>query len=273
MIYLHYPYTAKLSKNTTFITLWHKTNTKAMITLLYRIYQLFIVLPLAFLLTLFVCITIITGCLLGGGKYFGYKPGVWWGKGIIRMLLLPVKVEGREHLKENQSYVFVANHQGAFDIFLIYGFLKRDIRWMMKYELGNIPIFGRACRESKQILVDNRSVSKIKRCYQEAREILRGGTSLAVFPEGARTWDGKMIGFKKGAFMLADELQLPVVPITINGSFTVKPRFKDMSFCYWSPLKLTIHAPIEPQGQGSDNINQLMTRSFAAIEKDLIINN
>lgn len=183
-----------------------------------------------------------------------------------------MKVEGKENLEKGQSYVFVANHQGAFDILLIYGFLGRDFRWMMKHELGNIPIFGTACKNSKQIFVDNRSVSKIRSCYQEAREILRGGLSLTVFPEGARTWDGKMRPFKKGAFMLADELQLPVVPITINGSFIVKPRFKDMSFCDWSPLSLTIHAPIPPHGQGADNINQLMTQSYAAIEKDLIIN-
>lgn len=243
-----------------------------MITILYRTYQLLIVLPLAFLWTLFICIIITVGCLLGGGKFFGYYPGKWWGWFLIRLLLLPVKVEGRENMQKGQSYVFVANHQGAFDIFLIFGFLDRDIRWMMKHELGNIPIFGKACKASKQILVDNRSVARVKKCYQEAREILKGGTSLAVFPEGARTWDGKMRKFKKGAFMLADELQLPVVPITINGSFTVKPRFKDMFFCYWGPLKLTIHEPIMPQGQGSDNINQLMTQSYAAIEKDLIIN-
>lgn len=242
-----------------------------MLTLLYRIYQLFIVLPIALLWTIFISFTITIGCLLGGGKYFGYHPAKWWGWFLVRLLLLPVTVEGKENLKEGQSYVFVANHQGAFDIFLIFGFLGRDIRWMMKHELGNIPIFGTACRKSKQILVDNRSVSRVKKCYQEAREILKGGTSLTVFPEGARTWDGKMRPFKKGAFMLADELQLPVVPMTINGSFTVKPRFKDMFFCYWSPLKLTIHAPIEPQGHGSDNINQLMSKSYTAIERDLII--
>jgi len=244
-----------------------------MLTFIYRLYQLFIVLPLFLLWTIFICLTITIGCLLGFGRYFGYHPGKWWGWLTIRLLLLPVKVEGKENLKKGQSYVFVANHQGAFDIFLIYGFLSREIRWMMKYELGNIPVFGTACRRSKQIMVDNRSVSKIKQCYKEAREILKGGTSLVVFPEGARTWNGRMRPFKKGAFMLANELQLPVVPMTINGSFIVKPRAKDMFFCYWSPLRLTIHAPIPPLGQGSDNINQLITQSYAAIEKDLITNN
>ena len=241
-------------------------------TLLYRIYQLFIALPIAAILSLLVCLTITLGSMVGLGKQVGYLPGKYWGWLIIKVLLLPVKVEGKEHLTKGQSYIFVANHQGAFDIFLIYGFLGWNIRWMMKHELTNIPIFGTACRRSGQILVDNRSVSKIKHCYQEAREILKGGISLAVFPEGARTWDGKMRPFKKGAFMLADELQLPVVPMTINGSFTVKPRFKDMFFCFWSPLKLTIHAPIAPQGYGTDNINQLMKRSFEEIEKDIVYN-
>ncbi len=242
-----------------------------MIKFLYRTYQLFIALPIFLIWTIFICLTISIGCTLGFGKFFGYYPGKWWGWFIIRLLLLPVKVEGRENLEEGQSYVFVANHQGAFDIFLIYGFLGRDIRWMMKHQLGNIPIFGSACKRSKQVMVDNSSVAKVKQCYREASEILKGGTSLAVFPEGARTRDGKMRPFKKGAFMLADELQLPVVPITINGSFVVKPRMKDLYFCYWHPLSLTIHAPIPPQGKGTDDINHFKEKSYAEIEKDLAI--
>ena len=236
-----------------------------MLTLLYNIYQLFIVLPLDFLWPLFICATIIIGSLLGLGKYVGHYPGNWWGWVIIRLLLLPVKVEGRENLEKGQSYVFVANHQGAFDIFLLYGFLRRNIRWMMKHELGNIPIFGTACRRSGQILVDNRSVCKTTKCYEEARQILRGGISLAVFPEGARTLDGKMHSFKKGAFMLADELQLPVVPMTIEGSFIVKPRNKDIGFCRWTTLRLTIHKPIVPTCQGADNVKSLMEQSYQAI--------
>ena len=242
-----------------------------MITLIYRIYQIVFAIPVFFLWTLFICAIIIIGTLCGGGKFFGYYPGKCWGRFIIRMLFLPVKVEGKEKLKKGQSYVFLANHQGVFDILLIYGFLGYDIRWMMKYQLGEIPVFGMACKKMRNIMVDNRSVAKVKKCYREAREILKGGTSVVVFPEAARTWDGKMRPFKKGAFMLADELQLPVVPMTINGSFNVKPRSKDIYFCFWSPLKLTIHKPIEPMGLGSENIKQLMKLSYDEIEKDLVI--
>lgn len=113
--------------------------------------------------------------------------GHLWSWLTVRLLLLPVKVEGREHLDPKQSYVFVANHQGAFDIFLIYGFLNRNFKWMMKRELGAIPIVGVACRCSHQIFVDKRGPSKIRKTYEQAREILKEGMSVVVFP-GARVY-------------------------------------------------------------------------------------
>ncbi len=241
-----------------------------MLTFLYRIYQILFAIPMFLILTLLVCLTIIIGSFCGAGKFAGNYPPRWWGWIVIRLLLLPVKVEGLENIEKGRSYVFVANHQGMIDILLIYGFLGQDIRWMMKHQIGKVPIFGTACRKMKNIMVDNRSVAKIKKCYGDARKILQGGTSLFVFPEGARTWDGKMRPFKKGAFMLADELQMPVVSMTINGSFVVKPRAKDLFFCFWSPLKLTVHKPIEPMGQGSENIERLMQKTYEDIEKDLM---
>ena len=88
---------------------------------------------------------------------------------------------------------------------------------------------------------------------------------MTVFPEGARTFTGHMCHFKKGAFALADELQLPVVPLTINGSFDVLPRMKGFNFINWHPLTLTIHQPIYPVGQGVENIEATMRQSFDSV--------
>ena len=183
----------------------------------------------------------------------------------IRILLLPVKVEGRENLDSKQSYVFVSNHQGAFDIFLIYGFLGRNFKWMMKKGIGKIPLIGTACKYAHHIFVDKSGPSKIRATYDKARSILKEGMSLVVFPEGARTFTGHMGVFRRGAFMLADDLQLPVVPLTINGSFDVKPRIKDKYWIFWHPLKLTIHKPIAPIGKGPENIKNQMEKSYAAV--------
>ena len=143
-----------------------------MITLLYRVYQLFIGLPLLVILTIVTALEVGIGTTIGNGHFWGYYPGHWWGKLILKLFLIPVKVEGREHLEKEQSYVFVANHQGAFDIFLIYGHLNRNFKWMMKQSLRKIPFVGYACEKSHQIFVDKRGPSKIRQTYENAREIL-----------------------------------------------------------------------------------------------------
>ena len=236
-----------------------------MTTLLYRIYQLFIAIPLIIIATILTAITVSVGTAIGNPHFWGYYPGQWWGAFICRILLLPVKVEGRENLKEGQSYVFVSNHQGAFDIFLIFGFLHRNFKWMMKYQIGKIPFVGFACRKSHQIFIDKRGAKKIKASYDQAREILKDGISLTVFPEGARSFTGHMGNFRRGAFMLADELQLPVVPLTINGSINVMPRTRDWHFANWHPMRLTIHKPIPPIGQGPENVKHAMDESYQTI--------
>lgn len=243
---------------------------KTILTIFYRIYQLFVAAPVCLVATLLTAITVIVGCTLGNGHFWGYYPGRWWGKVLIRVLLLPVKVEGRENLKKGQSYVFVSNHQGAFDIFLIYGYLGRNFKWMMKRQIRQIPFVGKACEAAHHIFVDKRGPSRIRESYEQARQTLREGMSLVVFPEGSRSFTGHMGVFRRGAFMLADELQLPVVPLTINGSFDVKPRMRDIYWVFWHPLRLTIHAPILPIGQGPENTKNAEQKSYEAIMQGLV---
>jgi len=236
-----------------------------MIKLLYRLYQLIVGLPVLIISTIITAFEVGIGCAIGNGHFWGYYPGRWWAKVILRSLLLPVTVEGRQNLEPGQGYVFVANHQGAFDIFLVYGHLGRNFKWMMKQSLRKIPFVGFACERSHQIFVDKRGPSKIRKTYEQAREILKEGYSVVVFPEGARTFTGHMGIFRKGAFALADELQLPVVPLTINGSFEVLPRQRGFNFVNWHPLHLTIHQPIYPVGQGHDNIEATMRQAYDTI--------
>ena len=93
--------------------------------------------------------------------------------------------------------------------------------------------------------------------------------SLVVFPEGARTFTGHMGVFRRGAFMLADELQLPVCPLTINGSFNVKPRMKDLGWVVWHPLKLTIHEPIFPKGKGVEAAKEVQKAAYEKVMSGL----
>ena len=83
---------------------------------------------------------------------------------------------------------------------------------------------GKACQSAGHIFVDKSGPKKIQETIQHAEKVLQGGTSLVVFPEGARSFTGHLGYLKKGAFQLSDELQLPVVPLTIDGSFDILPR-------------------------------------------------
>lgn len=240
------------------------------VKILYKVYQTFIAIPILAIATIVTVLEIAIGTAIGNGHFWGYYPGRWWGRIFIKTLLLPVTVEGLEHLEKDQSYVFVANHQGAFDIFLIYGYLGRNFKWMMKHQLRKIPFVGYACEKSHQIMVDRRGPSKIRKTIDDARAILEQGYSVTVFPEGARSFTGHMGKFKKGAFMLADELQLPVVPLTINGSFDVLPRQRGFSLVDWHPLRLTVHEPIYPVGQGQQNIEATMRQSYDSVMSALV---
>ncbi len=236
---------------------------------MYRIYQLLIVLPLGILATILTALATSIGCMVGSAHFWGYYPAMLWSRFICRLLFLPIHVTGREHLQSGQSYVFVANHQGPFDIFLVYGFLNRNFKWMMKKSLRQLPLIGYACQKAHHIFVDKSGPSKIKETYDHARQTLQGGTSLVVFPEGARTFTGHMGIFRKGAFQLADELQLPIVPITINGSFDVLRRQDGFNFVKHHPLELIIHAPIYPSGKSTQDIRTTMEEAYQTIMNDL----
>ena len=237
--------------------------------MLYRLYQLFIAAPLLILATATTAIVTILGCTLGKARTWGYYPPMVWSRLMCWLMLLPVKVEGRRRLEEKQSYVFVANHQGAYDVFLIYGFLGRSFRWMMKKSLRTIPLVGKACESAGHIFVDKSGPKAIHRTYEQARQVLQHGVSLVVFPEGARTFTGHMGKFRRGAFQLADELRLPVVPVTIDGCFDVLPRQKGVSFLRWHRLRLVIHEPIQPEGQGPEEVQRVLGLSYNAIMSDL----
>ena len=232
---------------------------------LYRTYQLLVAAPILLLATTLTAIVTILGCTLGKAHFWGYYPAMIWSRLMCWLMLLPVRVEGRENLQAHTSYVFVANHQGPYDIFLIYGFLGRNFKWMMKKSLGQLPLIGRACRSAGHIMVDKSGPRGIQHTCEQGRRVLHGGTSLVVFPEGARTFTGHMGIFRRGAFQLADELQMSVVPITINGSFDVLSRQQGFTFLTWHPLRLTIHPAIAPQESGHDDVQHLMQQSYDTI--------
>lgn len=233
---------------------------------LYLIYQWLIAIPIFVIATLFTAIITFTGAILGNIDFWGYWPPRLWSRFVCHLFLMKVTVSGRENISKGQSYVFVANHQGAFDIWAIYGYLNHNFKWLMKKELEKIFLVGPACKKVGHIMVDDSSVSGIRETIKESEQTLKNGMSLVIFPEGSRSWDGNMIDFKRGAFMLAAEFKLPVVPLTIEGSFKALPRFSyNMTP---SHIHLTIHKPIWP-GPNGFNTKKLLKECYDTIQSSL----
>lgn len=234
--------------------------------LLYRIYQFLVMAPILLVATLLTATFTIIGSMLGLGRTWGYYLPRLWARLFCMLTFVKVTVKGRENVEKGRSYVFVANHQGAYDIFSIYGYLNHNFRWMMKKSLEKIPFVGYSCRVSGQIYVDNSSPSAIRATMRAAEKQLAQGMSVVVFPEGARTFTGKMGRFKRGAFTLATEFGLPVVPITIDGAFKVMPRTALLPRP--GHIILTIHKPILPPAEGYD-VRALMDESARVVASAL----
>ena len=169
---------------------------KTILNILYKIYSFTIALPIFVVITIFVASCVIIAGFLGDTDVVAYYLPKFWSKCAFWLFLLKVKVEGRENIKKEDSYVFLANHQGYYDIFLAYGYLGHNFKWMMKEYLKKIPFVGYACEKSKHIYLPD-GISGIAKAVQQARETLQGGMSMIIFPEGTRTRTGKMGPFKR----------------------------------------------------------------------------
>ena len=233
---------------------------------LYRIYQWLIAVPVLIIITALTALTCIVSALVGAKDWGGYWPPMIWSRCICFLLFVRVKVVGRENIDKNKSYVFVSNHQSAFDIWSIYGYLGHPFKWMMKKSLEKVLLVGQACKSVGHVFVDDSSIAGIKDTIQHAKSTLKGNMSLVIFPEGHRSWDGKMLPFKRGAFMLASEFGMPVVPITIEGAFDVLPR----TTYNIRPGKIILHLhhPIEP-GERGFNAKKLLEQCRTEISTSL----
>ena len=237
-----------------------------MLKVLYKIYSFCIALPLFVVVTIVIATAVIIASLFGDHDTVSYYGPKWWSRITCWLFLIPVTVEGRENIDPQQSYVFLANHQGYFDIFLVYGYLGHNFKWMMKEYLKKIPFVGYACVRSRQIYVGD-TLASIQKTVVQAQQTLQGGMSMVIFPEGTRSYTGEMGPFKKGAFTLANEIGLPIVPMTINGSFHVFNRKA------WSvtqgPLRLTIHPAITAEDRKGKPTKVLMQQVFDTIKAPL----
>ena len=190
---------------------------------LYTAYKWVFVLPTLVLTTTILGSFIIVLSFLGAPDYASRVFGTLWAKINTKAALIGVQTTGKEHIKQGQSYVIVANHQSLLDIYLLYGYLSIDVKWVMKQELRAVPVLGLACEMMGHVIVDRSNTASALASMERARERIKDGMSVIFFAEGTRSRSGELKPFKKGAFRMAQELNLPILPITIQNTRHILP--------------------------------------------------
>lgn len=179
------------------------------------------------------------------------------------MLGVRVQVTGLERLEPGASYVFAPNHQSHLDILALLGHLPGATRFAAKRSLWRHPVVGAVLDSLGMIPIDRENTADAIAAMNQVRS---GHDSIVVFPEGTRSRDGRLQPFKKGAFVTAIRLGLPVVPVCCRGTRRLMPKGSRLTVLP-GDVELVIEQPIPTAGLGFDDRDRLATQVRAAIER------
>ncbi len=188
-----------------------------------------------------------------------------WAMAVSRRILgLKIEVSGLENVEPGRSYVYMANHLSFLDGPLLFYVIPQRVRVILKKSVFRIPIVGPGMRFVGFVPVDRKRASGGKRSIDEAARMMKGrGYSFLIFPEGTRSRTGKLQPFKRGGFFLALAAQVPIVPITIKGTFELMP--KGRIFPRRGLIRVIFHPPVETAGRTVEDIPALLEAVRQAI--------
>jgi 1-acyl-sn-glycerol-3-phosphate acyltransferase len=213
----------------------------------------------------FAAIFCVPWTLLTGNISLLYRVGMWSSITGVRLAGVRIRTHGLEKLDAARTYIYMSNHVSNLDPPIMLPLVPRRTSVMAKKELFSYPLLGRIMLMGSLVPVDRENRKAGIAAVRAASDVIRKGINMFIYIEGGRSFDGKLLPFKKGPFYLAQECQVPVVPVTIAGThyvmpkarFAVKPGQVDVIF----------HDPIEPKDFGSRE--ELMAKVRVAINSGL----
>lgn len=203
--------------------------------------------------------------LITGDVGFLYRMTMWGAWTGVRLSGIRIKPVGLDKLDPSRTYIFMSNHVSNVDPPILMPLIPRRMSIMVKKELFRYPVLARLMRFGSLVPVDRGNRESGIAAVRAAAEVIRQGINMTVYVEGHRSFDGKLLPFKKGPFYLAEECGVPIVPVTIVGSHYVMPKRR---FAI-KPGTVTVifHPPIEPKDFGSRDC--LMAKVRTAIDSGL----
>lgn len=191
----------------------------------------------------------------------------WWARLLFFFVFLPFQIEYRSRLDRKAQYIFCPNHFSYLDIPTL-GLNDLNTIFVGKSEMGKIPVFGYMYRKL-HITVNRASLKSRFNSLKLSLEAIDEGKSLVIFPEGGIVTekDPVMGRFKDGAFRVAIEKQIPIVPVTIPYNWIILPP--DEFLLRWHRIKVIFHEPVATTGLTLDDLDQLKKSVFQIIDEEL----
>ena len=195
------------------------------------------------------------------------EPIIAIGRGSLRLgwfvLGIEVEVAGLENFAKNKSYVFMANHQSMLDVVVI-ALIPQFVHVIAKKEMFKVPVIGQGMKIVEYVSVDRKGKKGGRKSIERAVSLIKEKKySFLIFPEGTRSLNGKMQQFRRGGFYLAINSGVPIVPITITGSFELMPKYN--FFIKKGKITVAFHKPIGVQAYDENSFPELMAKVRAAI--------
>lgn len=187
-------------------------------------------------------------------------------KRLLEMSHTRLEVFHRDRIDPRRSYVYMSNHQSMLDIPVALGSIPQPVRIIAKEGLFKIPFFGAAMSRAGFIPVDRKNISKAKGQLGQAKNTLKEGMSVWVFPEGTRSRSLELLPFKKGGFHVALSLGVPIVPVWIEGAAKALPS-DTLKVLPNQTIRLFLGHPIETAQLKREDLRDLMSRVREALEK------
>jgi 1-acyl-sn-glycerol-3-phosphate acyltransferase len=202
---------------------------------------------------------------LTGDIGFLYRVCMWGAATGVRLAGVKVEMIGLEKLDSSRSYLFLSNHVSNIDPPIMLPRIPKRTSVMVKKELFRYPILGKIMQLGSLVPVDRGNREAGIAAVRAASEVISQGINMTIYVEGHRSFDGKLLPFKKGPFYLATECRVPVVPVTISGTHRIMP--KKRFAIEPGTVKVIFHDVIEPEDFGSRDC--LMQKVRAAIDSGL----
>jgi 1-acyl-sn-glycerol-3-phosphate acyltransferase len=184
----------------------------------------------------------------------------FWARTLCRGCGIEVTCSGGEAVRWNEPHILMANHQSYLDIPVLFAALPEPFGMLAKQELFRVPVFRSAMKGLRCIPIHRANRRESFESLKRAAELVRGGNTIVVFPEGTRSEDGKLAELKKGAFHLAEMAGVPVVPIGIRGTAGGLP--KGALLIRRAKVHITVGVPLVPEAKraaGRDRLREGVT--------------